>query len=955
MEGMRRYSSSSIPSAPSLHTLRHARRTALNYLFAAVYSCAVVVLLYHQAHRLVHSTTLASFFISLSLFLADTVLAFMWTTRQSFLVNIVYRDEHPGNLEEVLKKSDFPALDVFICTADPYKEPPMRLVSTALSVMAYDYPTEKISVYVSDDGGSQVTLYACMEAVKFASHWLPFCRKQNTAHRSPEAYFASNHSWSSDTEQIKIMYENMKARVEAVLERGKVEEYITEEIERRILSKWTDGFTRQDHPAVIEIMYENMKARVEAVLERGKVEEYITEEIERRILSKWTDGFTRQDHPAVIEVGFMYGSLVEDFYTGFRLQCKGWKSIFCNPKRPAFLGDSPISLIDVLNQLQRWVIGGLQVGFCRFTPITFGIKSMGPFMGLAYTHYCFWPIWCIPITIYAFLPQLALLNGLSIFPKIMYENMKARVETVLEKGKVQEEYITEEIERRILSKWTDGFTNQDHPAVIEVLLEGSKNRDITDHSMPNFIYVSREKSRTSTHNFKSGALNVMLRVSATMTNAPIILNIDCDMYSNDPQTPLRALCYLLDPKLKSQLAYVQFPQMFPGINKDDTYSCAYKRPFQINPMGLDGLSGPNYIGTGCFFNRQAFFGGPSTITTPEISQLGPHHVVDKPIQSPPTLDLAHKVAGCNYENKTRWGSEVGFMYGSLVEDFYTGFRLQCKGWKSIFCNPKRPAFLGDSPISLIDVLNQLQRWVIGGLQVGFCKFTPITFGIKSMGLFMGLAYTHYCFWPIWCIPITIYAFLPQLALLNGLSIFPKLSEPWFFLYVFLFLGAYGYDFLEFVVEGGTVQMWWNDQRMWMIRGLSCFFFAALEYFLKCLGISTYGFSVTSKMIDDEQSKRYYQGIFEFGVSSPMFVPLTMGAIINLVSFFVGLVRVLRGSNFEGLLLQMFIAGFAVTNALPIYEAMVLRSDKGRMPFKTTINSTCLALALYVLASLLLRD
>lgn len=180
----------------------------------------------------------------------------------------------------------------------------------------------------------------------------------------------------------------------------------------------------------------------------------------------------------------------------------------------------------------------------------------------------------------------------------------------------------------------------------------------------------------------------------------------------------------------------------------------------------------------------------------------------------------------------------------------------------------------------------------------------------------------------------------------------QLSEPWFFLYVFLFLGAYGHDFLEFVVEGGTVQMWWNDQRMWTIRGLSCFFFAALEYFLKCLGISTYGFSVTSKMIDDEQSKRYYQGVFEFGVSSPMFVPLAMGAIINLVSFFVGLVRVLRGSNFEGLLLQMFLAGFAVVNALPIYEAMVLRSDKGRMSFKTTITQT---LALYALASLLLRD
>ena len=80
---------------------------------------------------------------------------------------------------------------MFICTADPYKEPPIRLVSTALSVMAYDYPTKKISVYVLDDSVSQLTLFACMEAAKFTSHWLPFCRKMNIIDRSLEAYFAS--------------------------------------------------------------------------------------------------------------------------------------------------------------------------------------------------------------------------------------------------------------------------------------------------------------------------------------------------------------------------------------------------------------------------------------------------------------------------------------------------------------------------------------------------------------------------------------------------------------------------------------------------------------------------------------------------------------------------------------------------------------------------------------------
>ncbi|XP_040990836.1 cellulose synthase-like protein G3 [Juglans microcarpa x Juglans regia] len=739
MEG--RYLTSVAEPAPLLHTLRHARRTAFNRVFAAIYLCAILALFYrHGLELIIHSTTLASFLISLALFLSDAVLAFVWVTRQGFLMTIVYRNEYPENLEKVLKKMDsFPALDVFICTADPYKEPPMRLVSTTLSVMAYGYPTEKISIYVSDDGGSELTLFACMEAAKFAGHWLPFCRKNNIMERSPEAYFESNHSWSSDSKQIKEMYESMKARVEEVVERGKV----------------------------------------------GK------------------------------------------------------------------------------------------------------------------------------------------------------------------------EYITEEIEGKAFSKWTDGFTRQDHPTVIQVLLESSKNRDITDYFMPNLIYVSREKNSTSPHNFKAGALNVLLRVSATMTNAPIILTLDCDMYSNDPQTPLRALCYLLDSELRSQLSYVQFPQIFSGINKDDTYGCEYKRPFQTNPLGLDGLLGPNYIGTGCFFNRQVFFGSPSYIVPPEISQLGPNHVVNKPIQSRSILEMAHMVAGCNYENNTKWGYEVGFRYGSLVEDFYTGFLLHCEGWRSIFCNPKRPAFLGDAPISLINALNQLQRWIIGAFQVGFSSFSPITYGISSVGPLMGLAYMYYSFWPLSFIPITIYAFLPQLALVHGLGIFPKISDPWFLLYVFLFLGAYGQDLLEFIVEGGTVQRWWNDQRMWMKRGLSCCVFGFLEYFLKCLGISTYGFGLTSKVVNDEQSKRYAQGIFEFGVSSPMLVPFTTGAIINLASFLTGLMRVLRGiSNVEGLFLQMFIAGFVVVNSFPIYEAMALRSDRGRMPLKTTMISTGLALALYMLVSLI---
>jgi cellulose synthase/poly-beta-1,6-N-acetylglucosamine synthase-like glycosyltransferase len=117
--------------------------------------------------------------------------------------------------------------------------------------------------------------------------------------------------------------------------------------------------------------------------------------------------------------------------------------------------------------------------------------------------------------------------------------------------------------------------------------------------------------------------------------------------------------------------------------------------------------------------------------------------------------------------------QIGFRYGSLVEDYYTGFRLQCEGWKGIFCNPERPAFFGDVPINLADALNQQKRWSIGLLEVGFSKHSPATFGVRSKGILMGLGYAQLAFWAIWSIPITTYAFLPQLALLNRVSIFPK--------------------------------------------------------------------------------------------------------------------------------------------------------------------------------------
>nr|GFA35062.1 cellulose synthase-like protein G3 [Tanacetum cinerariifolium] len=183
-----------------------------------------------------------------------------------------------------------------------------------------------------------------------------------------------------------------------------------------------------------------------------------------------------------------------------------------------------------------------------------------------------------------------------------------------------------------------------------VLLDGTIDDDVLGHAMPNLIYVSREKRKNTPHHFKGGALNVLLRVSRVMTNAPIILVVDCDMYSNDPKTPVEALCYFLDPLRDSNsLGYVQYPQIFHGISQDDLYGAEFKFVFQINMAGYDGLAGPSHVGTGCFFKRQAFYGSSSSHTFEQNQRQS--------IQSNEVLAQAHEVASSNFETGTKWGSE----------------------------------------------------------------------------------------------------------------------------------------------------------------------------------------------------------------------------------------------------------------------------------------------------------
>ncbi|KAL5134497.1 Cellulose synthase-like protein E2 [Glycine soja] len=129
---------------------------------------------------------------------------FYWVLTQALRWNLVFRQPFKNRLSQRYEKK-LPRVDIFVCTTDPDIEPAMMVINTVLSVIAYDYPTEKLSVYLSGDAGSQITFYALLKASNFAKHWVPFCKRFKVEPRSPSAYFKSivSSGYPTDPSQAK--------------------------------------------------------------------------------------------------------------------------------------------------------------------------------------------------------------------------------------------------------------------------------------------------------------------------------------------------------------------------------------------------------------------------------------------------------------------------------------------------------------------------------------------------------------------------------------------------------------------------------------------------------------------------------------------------------------------------------------------------------------------------------
>lgn len=152
--------------------------------------------------------------------------------------------------------------------------------------------------------------------------------------------------------------------------------------------------------------------------------------------------------------------------------------------------------------------------------------------------------------------------------------------------------------------------------------------------------------------------------------------------------------------------------------------------------------------------------------------------------------------------------------------------------------------------------------------------------------------------------------------------------------------------LEAVWCGDSFKAWWNLERTWLIRSTTSFLFAFIGNLAKVLGLSETSFSITDKVVDEGVLKRYQQEIIEFGNASLMVTIISTLALLNLFSLVGGLTRVIYSKEgrdgVAGLIPQIILCGLTVMLNLPVYHALFIRSDKGRIPSSAMFSSIVLA-------------
>ena len=232
------------------------------------------------------------------------------------------------------------------------------------------------------------------------------------------------------------------------------------------------------------------------------------------------------------------------------------------------------------------------------------------------------------------------------------------------------------------------------------------------------------------------------------------------------------------------------------------------------------------------------------------------------------------------------------MYGSTAEDILTGISIHGRGWKSIYCIPEPPPFLGCAPTTYPVSLIQQKRWATGLFEVFFTNKNPLLLTLNGKLWFrQALVYMWLCFWAARSVPEICYAVLPAYCIITNSRFLPKISEPAFLIPMGVFVIHTLYGLWEVKRLGVSLRMWWNLQKMGRVNTMTAWLFGYRNVVFKILGLSQTVFDVTPKekiSSDGDDSDDANAGRFTYDSSSTI-VPGVVILLVNLTALVNGLV------------------------------------------------------------------
>ncbi|XP_047079501.1 probable mixed-linked glucan synthase 9 [Lolium rigidum] len=487
----------------------------------------------------------------------------------------------------------------------------------------------------------------------------------------------------------------------------------------------------------------------------------------------------------------------------------------------------------------------------------------------------------------------ACLDGLST---VIEERSNARNSANTKQGHVNATWMTDGTQWQ--GTWIEpakGHKKGHHPAILQVMLNQPSNDpqlgkpassdhpldfSAVDVRLPTLVYIAREKRPGYDHQKKAGAMNVQLRVSALLSNAPFIINFDGDHYINNSQAFRAAMCFMLDPRDGDDTAFVQFPQRFDDVDPTDRYCNHNRMFFDATLLGLNGLQGPSFVGTGCMFRRVALYGADPPKWRPDdakakvlqrpnifgkstafINSMPAAGNQERSIASPATLqetaatsaELAD-VMTCAYEDCTEWGNDVGWVYNIATEDVVTGFRLHRNGWRSTYYAMEPDAFRGTAPINLTERLYQILRWSGGSLEMFFSRFCPLLAG-RRLRPMQRIAYINMTTYPVSTFFLVMYYLFPVLWLVHGQFYIQRPFQT-FALFVAVIIAT-----VELI---GMVEIRWagltlldciRNEQFYIIGTTGVYPMALLHILLRSLGLKGVSFKLTAKKLTGGKRER----------------------------------------------------------------------------------------------------